>query len=114
MGIVKKSLKNSVHYHWGENCNGWHLVKSNDLSIIQESMPPNTEEQLHYHNFSQQFFYILKGMATFVMKDKTIRVEAGEGLHIEARIKHQIKNNTSETLDFLVISQPTAQGDRSY
>jgi len=109
---MKKSIKNSEHYIWGDNCNGWHLVKTNDLSVIQESMPPNTEEKTHCHESSQQFFYILKGKATFIINEETTFVNTGEGLHIKHKIIHQIKNNSSEPLHFLVISQPTSKGDR--
>lgn len=34
-------LKDSVeHYRWSENCEGWHLAKSETLSVIQERVPP--------------------------------------------------------------------------
>ena len=41
---------NTEHYSWGNNCDGWHLVKSESLSVIKETMPGLTTEQLHYHN----------------------------------------------------------------
>jgi hypothetical protein len=28
------------HYTWGNNRDGWHLVRTPDLSIIEELMPP--------------------------------------------------------------------------
>ena len=28
------------HYVWGDGCDGWHLVASDRLSVIQERMPP--------------------------------------------------------------------------
>jgi len=110
--MMKKSIQNSAHYIWGDNCSGWHLVKTNDLSVIQESMPTNTEEKTHYHESSQQFFYILKGKATFITSEETTFVNEGEGLHITPKTVHQIKNDSSEPLHFLVISQPTSKDDR--
>ena len=109
---MKKSTQNSEHYTWNKNCSGWHLVKSQDLSIIEELMPPETMEVKHYHELTQQFFYILKGIATFLVEDETIEVRAREGIHIKPMIKHQIKNLSNENLEFLVISQPTSRGDR--
>ncbi len=50
------SKQNSEHYVWGNNCDGWHLLKTDSLSIIQENMPPNTHENLHFHSHAQQFF----------------------------------------------------------
>lgn len=61
--------ENTKHYTWGKNCDGWHLLDSETLSIIQERMPANTEESLHFHKLSQQFFFILKGTATFEMNE---------------------------------------------
>ncbi|MDG3583199.1 cupin domain-containing protein [Galbibacter pacificus] len=109
---MKKSKENSEHYFWGENCSGWHLVKSQSLSIIEESMPPNTQEKKHYHNNSQQFFRILSGKATFEIENETIEVQNGEGIHIPPKTKHRIRNDQSENLAFIVISEPTTRGDR--
>lgn len=109
---MKKSKGNSEHYNWGNNCSGWHLVKSENLSIIEELMPANTSEQKHYHNFSEQFFYILSGTGTFEIENKILEVNKGEGIHIYPRVIHQIKNEKSTDLEFIVISQPTTRGDR--
>lgn len=106
------SKDNSEHYNWGNNCSGWHLVKSKELSIIEELMPPNTKETKHYHKNAEQFFRILKGKAIFELEDKTIEVRAGEGIHILPKVKHRIRNDQSTDLEFIVISQPTTRGDR--
>jgi len=37
-----KNTNNAEHYLWGDNCDGWHLLKTDSLSIIQENMPPDT------------------------------------------------------------------------
>ncbi|WP_206170463.1 hypothetical protein [Flagellimonas maritima] len=37
---MKKNKDNSEYYVWGRGCSGWHLVKSQSLSIIEELMPP--------------------------------------------------------------------------
>ena len=69
-----RSIQNAEHYKWGQNCDGWHLLKSNDLSVIQENMPPQTAEVLHYHEKTQQVFYILSGIASFEI-DGEIKTE---------------------------------------
>ncbi len=109
---MKKTKENSDHYYWGEKCSGWHLVKSEGLSIIQECMPSKTKELKHYHSISQQFFFILKGEATFELESGIIMVVQGEGIHILPNIKHQINNNTENDLEFLVVSQPNIRTDR--
>jgi mannose-6-phosphate isomerase-like protein (cupin superfamily) len=109
---MKKSKENSEHYNWGNNCSGWHLVKSESLSVIEELMPPKTQEKKHYHNNSQQFFRILNGKATFEIDNEIIEVESGNGIHIPPKVKHQIRNDQSVNLEFIVISEPTTRGDR--
>ncbi len=109
---MKKSKENSEHYYWGENCSGWHLVKSKSLSVIEEMMPPKTQEKKHYHNNSQQFFRILSGKATFEIENEIIEVKSGDGIHILPKIKHRIRNDQSENLEFIVISEPPTREDR--
>ncbi len=109
---MKKTKQNSEHYKWGDNCDGWHLVKSENLSVIEELMPPNTQEQRHYHVKSEQFFRVLKGIASFEIEDNVIELRVGEGMHVLPKQKHSIKNEGSENLEFLVISQPPSHGDR--
>ncbi|KKX47495.1 cupin domain-containing protein [Sphingobacterium sp. IITKGP-BTPF85] len=110
--MALKNTENSEHYLWGDNCDGWHLLKSDSLSIIQEKMPPHTSEGLHFHNNAQQFFYILKGTATFRLEESTVEVSKNNGFHILPQQKHQIFNHTEQDLEFLVISEPKAHGDR--
>ncbi len=109
---MKKSKENSEHYKWGDNCSGWHLVKTQSLSVIEELMLPKTQEKKHYHSNSQQFFRILKGIATFEVENEVLEIESGNGIHILPKTKHRIRNDQSENLEFIVISEPTTRGDR--
>ncbi len=59
------STDNAEHYTWGDQCDGWPLLRTDSLSVIQERMPPGTGEQFHYHERAQQLFYILSGTGTF-------------------------------------------------
>jgi mannose-6-phosphate isomerase-like protein (cupin superfamily) len=107
-----RSIENAEHYTWGDGCDAWHLVKSANLSVIQEIMPPGTNEQLHYHEHAQQLFYVLSGTASFEIDGKTIEVKTHQSVHIPKNSKHYIFNNTDADLSFLVISQPRSHGDR--
>jgi mannose-6-phosphate isomerase-like protein (cupin superfamily) len=113
ISFMKVSKAISEHYTWGERCDGWHLVKTDTLSIIQERMPAGTTEVLHFHHKAQQFFYILSGVATFELNDDTIEVGPNEGLHIKPRQKHRITNTGNTDLWFLVVSEPKSHGDRT-
>lgn len=100
------------HYTWGENCDGWHLVKDSALSVIEESMPPGAVEVRHYHQRAQQFFFILSGRATMEIDGQQIHISARDGLSIKPGVPHQLRNESDEPVDFLVISQPPSHGDR--
>jgi mannose-6-phosphate isomerase-like protein (cupin superfamily) len=82
------------------------------LSVIQEKMPAGTFEQLHFHNNSQQLFFLLSGIAHFEIDGKEYVVKANESLHIPKMTKHRISNKSKDELHFLVISEPKSHGDR--
>lgn len=100
------------HYQWGNNCEGWNFVGEEALSVKQELMPAGAAEALHYHQQSQQFFFILKGRATFEIEGRSIEIKEQEGLHIKAGLKHRICNNTHTDVEFILCSQPSTINDR--
>lgn len=109
--IIEKD--SAEHYFWGENCDSWVFVDSAGLSVKQERMPGGTREKLHFHSQAQQFFFILQGSATFYLEGEKVEVSTQKGLLIEPNTKHFIANETDESLEFLVISQPTTNNDRT-
>ncbi len=107
------SIQTAEHYTWGQQCDGWHLLKTDTLSVIQERMPPGTTESLHFHSNAQQLFYILSGVASFSLEGQTYSLYANESIHVLPGQVHQISNLGKEELHFLVISEPKAHGDRT-
>jgi mannose-6-phosphate isomerase-like protein (cupin superfamily) len=106
------SRENAEHYRWGTDCDGWHLVKDKDLSVIEEFVPPGAAEVRHHHQRAQQFFYILSGEVLMEIDGRTTLVRAGSGIRVLPGTKHQIRNPSSGAVRFLVISQPPSHGDR--
>lgn len=106
------SRENAEHYRWGVDCDGWHLVKDGALSVIEEFMPPGSAETRHHHRRAQQFFYILSGEIMMEIEGETTLVPAGSGIHVLPGARHQVRNPSSTTARFLVISQPPSHGDR--
>lgn len=100
------------HYVWGEKCDGWHLVRTDSLSVISERMPPGTAETAHRHHRAQQFFFVLSGELTLESNGARITLYAREGLHIPPLMVHQALNVSSAPVEFLVISEPKSHGDR--
>lgn len=106
------SRNNAEHYHWGTDCDGWHLVKDKELSVIEEFMPPGSAEVRHHHEHAQQFFYILSGEVLMEIEGKTTLIPAGSGIRVLPGREHQIRNPSSGAVRFLVISQPPSHNDR--
>lgn len=106
------STATADHYIWGNVCDGWHLVRGENLSIIEERMPAGTEEQRHWHQRSRQFFYVLEGELTMQFDDEVAVVGPGQGIEIAPSLPHQAKNCSNAATRFLVISQPPSHGDR--
>jgi mannose-6-phosphate isomerase-like protein (cupin superfamily) len=106
------SKATAEHYVWGKGCDGWHLVKNSQLSVIQERMPAGTAEVRHFHHRAQQFFYILAGQAVMELDGRPMALTAGEGIWIPAGTAHQMRNDSGDEVHFLVVSHPPSHGDR--
>jgi mannose-6-phosphate isomerase-like protein (cupin superfamily) len=110
MNIV--NTENVEHYKWGKDSDGWHLLNTEELSIIEELVPAGESEERHFHNKSNQFFYVLSGVATIEVFGKSYEIKSGSGFFVKAKELHQLFNKTDSNLRFLVISQPKSHGDR--
>jgi mannose-6-phosphate isomerase-like protein (cupin superfamily) len=106
------SKQNAERYTWGNNCWSWVLNNTATLSVKQERMPAGAKEQLHVHRYASQFFFMLKGVATFYIDNNRVELKDQEGLTIENNQKHFVANEGSEPIEFLVISQPATLNDR--
>jgi len=106
------SADSASHYTWGEDCDGWHLVRTAALSVIEERMPPKTSEQRHLHDRARQFFYVLAGELTLEVEGEELLLRANEGLEVAPKQAHQAFNRGEQDVRFLVTSQPPSHGDR--
>ncbi|HEX4066330.1 MAG TPA: cupin domain-containing protein [Acidobacteriaceae bacterium] len=106
------SIENAEHYVWGQVCDGWHLVRGDGLSVIEERMPEGARETRHFHTTARQFFYVLQGELTLEVHGQSHRLGVQHGLEIAPGEEHQALNKSDRDVRFLVISSPPAQGDR--
>ena len=110
------STKSAEHYKWGGpqaiDCDGWHLVKTPELSIIEELMPAGAREVRHSHIHARQFFFVLEGELTLEVDHHSIVLHPREGLEISPGQNHQASNRSTAPARFLVTSQPPSHGDR--
>ena len=84
------------HYSWGEACEGWHLVKKAELSVIQEHVPAGAAEVRHHHTKARQFFFVLAGTATFGIGGRREILRAQQGIEVAPGIPHQMSNESGE------------------
>ncbi len=103
---------NAPHYRWGRECDGWRLVDTEALSVIEETMPSGASETLHHHVRARQFFYVLAGEASMEIDQKSVVIGAGQGLEVSPGTPHRVYNWRADPLRFLVTSTPTTRGDR--
>ncbi len=106
------SKDTAEHYHWGSGCDGWHLIKRGEISVIHERMPPGTSEVRHYHQAAWQFFFVLSGIATLEIDGKREGLQPQQGVEVPAGVAHQMRNESETEIEFIVISQPPSHGDR--
>ncbi len=106
------SIATADAYDWGERCKGWHLMRSANVSIIEELMPPATHETRHWHARARQFFYVLDGELVLEVEGVEHTLTTGQGIELPSGNAHQARNDGATHVRFLVISSPPHQGDR--
>jgi mannose-6-phosphate isomerase-like protein (cupin superfamily) len=95
-------------YRWGDDCHGWNFVDTDELSVKQELMPPDTAEQLHYHEKATQMFFILKGRAIMTIDGVESMLKPEQGILILPGQKHFISNKEQRptwSLYYILIPQ---------
>lgn len=106
------STANAEHYGWGDGCDGWYLIRTDELNVIEEEMPPGTCEARHLHARARQFFYVLEGELTMEIEREEFTLRVGEGIEVAPGKAHQAFNRSGKSARFLVTSQPPSHGDR--
>src|SRR5258708_21889919 len=97
----------SSHYKWGDDCYGWNYIDTDALSVKQELMPPDTAEQLHFHEKSTQVFFVVKGRATFSIDGVISELKPEQGIEIKPGQKHFISNKETTDIEFILYSSPS-------
>lgn len=106
------SKENAPAFTWRDVCDGWTLLDTAHLHVLQERMPPGTSELLHQHSRVHQVYFVLEGEATVDLRGRTEMLRAGEALVIDPMTPHRITNHSPTALEFLVISSSPPRHDR--
>jgi mannose-6-phosphate isomerase-like protein (cupin superfamily) len=108
-----KNKANAEHYTWGAGCDGWRLLNAEDLSVIQERIPPGLGEVLHFHERARQIFYVLEGQLEIEVARTIMVLASGDSLEIAPMQHHRVTNASERDAHFLVVSSPSTAGDRT-
>jgi quercetin dioxygenase-like cupin family protein len=108
----KIDRQTAQHYSWGAGCDGWHLLQTPALSVIEERMPPGASEVRHSHRAATQFFYVLDGTLSIEVSGDEYVLGKGQGVAVRAGQAHRVCNRSSKDAEFLVVSSPPSHGDR--
>jgi quercetin dioxygenase-like cupin family protein len=106
------SRKNAPYYKWPSECEGWRLVDTPELSVEEEMFPPGAMEEQHYHKIARQFFYLVDGAAHLQVEGKKHQLRKGQGFEVDPGVRHKIINQLDQNAVLLVVSAPSAKGDR--
>lgn len=106
---VMKSYENDVLYIESELSIQYRITSNikdkKMLPKIDVLMPGFTTEGVHCHK-GEEFIYILEGVLTFSLDDKTYSLYPGDTAHYSAVKVHSWENNTNKPVKVLVVSVP--------
>jgi len=66
----------------------------------------------HYHNEVEETFYILEGEASFYVDDVPHHLVAGDAVRLEAPERHDVVNESDQTLKIVFIKCPYLPKDK--
>ena len=107
--VINKATAPRNVWEAGES---WTLTDRPHMHVQQERMPPGSAERWHLHSAVEQLYYILEGVATVRFDDHEETLRPGDAVHVPAAAPHQLRNDSPQALEFLVISSSPPRRDR--
>ncbi|WP_428942489.1 cupin domain-containing protein [Xanthomonas oryzae] len=107
------STDTAEHYPWGDACEGWHLLRDLNLSVLEEHMRPGVSELRHRHSRARHFFYGLAGEVMLKQDGAQHVLRVGQSLHVPPGSTHQVHTLSHVEARFLVISAPHGRTERT-
>jgi|LGOV01.1.fsa_nt_gb transcriptional regulator with XRE-family HTH domain len=77
------------------------------LEAIILKLEPNSVDMTPFSHEGEEFYYVLKGKALFIIEDKEFLVNQGETIHYPSTVSHTVKNPFDEELEVLSVVTPT-------
>ncbi len=117
--IRKEDIINPIKNPLGEEI--YELIGSSPAtgettqhSLVHVVIPPGKSSQAHYHEVSEETYYILKGEGFMIIDKEEFSLQPGQACLIEPREVHQIFNKVDDDLEFLTVSAPAWTPDDSF
>lgn len=80
--------------------------ESRKLEAIILKLEPKSTDMTPFSHEGEEFYYVLKGTAEFIIEDKTFYVKQGETIHYPSTLPHTLKNPFDEELEVLSVLTP--------
>lgn len=77
------------------------------LEAIVLKLNENSTDMTPFAHDGEEFYYVLKGKALFIIDDKEFIVKQGETIHYPSTKPHTLKNPYDEELEVLSVLTPT-------
>ena len=83
-------------------------------SLAEATLPPLAATERHYHQLSEEFYFILEGSGRMEMDGNTREVGPGDAILIPAKAWHQITATSRGSLRFLCCCAPPYAHEDTY
>ena len=81
-------------------------------SLAEEVLPPGASVERHFHQETEEVYYILSGSGRMTIGDETSSVGPGDAIFIPLNHTHALTNTGEEPMTLLLVCGPAyAQAD---
>jgi len=79
---------------WSETCGQIRcLVQEKDSAAAEVQQVEIRDAKLHYHERTDEFYYIIDGQGTMILDDEEIELHKGVVVYVPRGVKHKAKGN---------------------
>ena len=83
-----------------------------NINLIEDVIvEANGNVPLHYHNFTDEIFYIVKNSAVMIVDNEKFKVSEGDMIYVNKNEKHGFENKNDSELKMLVLKINFQKGD---
>ena len=84
---------------WAETCGQIRcLIEEKDAAAGEVHVVDIQEAKLHYHERTDEFYYVLAGEGTMTLDDEEIELHAGVVVYVPRGVKHKARGNLTVLL----------------